>query len=189
VSLTEDEIKKGLEEIQREGAQTTSNSQQAAGASEDMDTAQDSSESRSIVRSEEAQASASAAASEENTIQQAAKNAASRINNRPTTNTANQLALRNDSFPPLQQRSNFQNSGSRNSTARVNHNNSYNVSQDSRNTYADQARMGGQRPPRFGGEFTVQQRLQQMSNEDVEANGGHMYDEYGFFDPSRFITA
>jgi len=124
-------------------------------------------------------------------IQQAAKNTASRINNRPTTNTVgNQLAVKNGPFPPLPQRSNFQNAGSRNGMARVSYNNSYNGSQDSRmNTYADQARMGGQRPPRFGGEFVLQQRLQQMSNEDLEAGGGQMYDEHGFFDPSRFIIA
>jgi len=190
VSLTEDEIKQGLEEIQKEGAQTTSNRQQSAGASEDMDTAQDNSESRPIARLENAQASASAATAEENTIQQAAKNTASRINNRPTANmSGNQLALQNGPFPPLQQRNNQQNSGSRSNVAKNNYNNSHNSSQDSRNTYAEQARMGGQRPPRFGGEFHLQQRLQQMSSEDGEASGGQMYDEYGFFDPSRFIIA
>jgi len=187
VSLTEEEIKQGLEEMQKE-TQTTSNRQQSAGASEDMDTAQDNSESRPVERSENP--ASAAAVIEENIIQQTAKNTASRINNRPSANmSGNQSTPQNGPFPPLQQRNNQQNSGFRSNMAKNNYNNSQNASQDSRSTYAEHARMGGQRPPRFGGEFYVQQRLQQISNEDGEASGGQMYDEYGFFDPSRFIIA
>jgi len=182
VSLTDEEIKQGLEEMQKE-AQATSNRQQPASA-EDMDTTQDNSD-RAVVRTEN---TASAVAIEENNIQQAARNTASRINNRPSANlSGNKSAPQNDPFPPLQQRNNQLNSGLRGNMTKNNYNNSQNTSQDSRTTYAEHARMGGQRPPRFGGEFYLQQRLQQLSNEDGEASGGHMYDEYGFFDPSRFI--
>jgi len=184
VSLTEEEVKQGLDDMQKD-SQSTAGQQHAS--SEEMDTTQDNSD-RAVVG---ATASASAVATEENIIQQAARNSASRVNNRSSANlsssSANKTASQNDPFPPLQQRNNQLNSASRGNMARNNYNNSQNTSQDSRITYAEHARMGGQRPPRFGGEFYVQQRLQQLSNEDGEASGGHMYDEYGFFDPSRYI--
>jgi len=184
VSLTDEEIKLGLEEMQKE---SQANTGQQHPSSEEMDTTQDNSD-RAVVRTEN---TASAVATEEIIIQQAARNTASRINNRssanPSSTSSNKPASQNDPFPPLQQRNNQLNSGLRGNMAKNNYNNGQNTSQDSRITYAEHARMGGQRPPRFGGEFYLQQRLQQLSNEDGEASGGHMYDEYGFFDPSRFI--
>jgi len=187
VALTEDEIKRGLEEIQgQEGASGTNNQQQGSGSGEAMDTAQDGNEERSLARTDEVLGPAS----EDDVIQQAARDTAMRMKTNvagPST-TGGQAAASSGAFPPLPQRNSAQYVEARNGPrSRLNHNNS---SQDSRmNTYAEQARRGGQRPPCFGGEFVVQQRLQQMSNENLEADGGQMYDDYGFFDPSRYVPA
>jgi len=128
----------------QEGAHSTNNQQQASGAGEDMDTAQDNSEERTLARTDDVLGPAS----EDDIIQQAARATASRMNtSRPMPSTSGtQPAANSGPFPLLPQRSNAQNAEARNGPkARISYNNSYNNSQDNRmNMYAEQARRGGQ---------------------------------------------